>query len=88
MELTDQSPSGENHASVPTGEEHLRIINRQLQEQADQLRALNQELVDREARLRLSVETGRVGIWLWDATGSVHTLDWSQALAQQAMLEQ
>jgi PAS domain S-box-containing protein len=82
MEISDQSPSGENNPSAPTGEEELRIINRQLQEQTDQLRALNQELVDREARLRLSVETGRVGIWVWDATGSVHTLDWSRRLKE------
>ena len=82
MEISDQSPSGENNPSAPTGEEELRIINRQLQEQTDQLRALNQELVDREARLRLSVETGRVGIWAWDATGSVHTLDWSRRLRE------
>jgi hypothetical protein len=61
MEISGQSPSGENSPSAPRGEEELRIVNSQLQEQADQLRALNQELVDREARLRLSVETGRVG---------------------------
>jgi hypothetical protein len=82
MEISDLSPSGENNPSAPTVEEELRIINRRLQEQADQLRALNQELVDREARLRLSVETGRVGIWLWDASGSVHTLDWSRWLKE------
>jgi PAS domain S-box-containing protein len=82
MEISDQSPSGENNPSAPTGEDELRIINRQLQEQTDQLRALNQELMDREARLRLSVETGRVGIWAWDATGSVHTLDWSRRLRE------
>src|ERR1700733_9194449 len=82
MEISDQSPSGENTPSAPTGEEDLRIVNRQLKEQADQLRALNQELVDREARLRLSVETGRVGIWVWDETGSVHTLDWSRRLKE------
>jgi PAS domain S-box-containing protein len=82
MEISDQSPSVENNPSAPTGEEELRTVNRQLQEQADQLLALNQELVDREARLRLSVETGRVGIWVWDATGSVHTLDWSRRLKE------
>ena len=61
VEISGQSSAGENSPSAPRGEEELRIVNRQLQEQADQLRALNQELVDREARLRLSVETGRVG---------------------------
>ena len=38
--------------------------------------------MDREARLRLSIETGRVGVWVWDATGSVHTLDWSRRLKE------
>lgn len=82
MEISDQSTSGENNPSFSTREEELRGINRQLQEQTDQLRALNQELVDREARLRLSVETGRVGIWAWDATGSIHILDWSRRLKE------
>ncbi len=63
MTTTDDS-SPAVQGSTPTGEEELRIINRQLQEQTDQLRALNRQLVDREARLRLSVETGRVGIWV------------------------
>jgi hypothetical protein len=75
MEISDQARAGENNPCRPTGDEELRILNKQLREQADQLRALNQDLVDREARLRLSIETGRVGIWVWDATGSVHTLD-------------
>jgi PAS domain S-box-containing protein len=82
MEFSDQALAGENNPSHPTGEEELRILNKQLREQADELRSLNQDLVNREARLRLSIETGRVGIWVWDATGSVHTLDWSQRLKE------
>jgi PAS domain S-box-containing protein len=82
MEISDQALPGENNPFHPTGEEELRILNKQLREQADQLRALNQDLVDREARLRLSIETGRVGVWVWDATGSVHTLDWSRRLKE------
>src|SRR5258706_3167623 len=82
MEISAQAPAGENNPSHSTGEEELRILNKQLREQADQLRALNEELVDREARLRLSIETGRVGVWVWDATGSVHTLDWSRRLKE------
>jgi PAS domain-containing protein len=72
----------ENNPSHQAGEEELRILNKQLREQADQLRALNQDLVDREARLRLSIETGRIGIWVWDATGSVHVPDWSRRLKE------
>ena len=82
MEISAQAPAGENNPSHSTGEEELRILNKQLREQADELRALNEDLVDREARLRLSIETGRVGIWVWDATGSVHTLDWSRRLKE------
>ena len=82
MEFSDQALAAENNPSHPMGEEELHILNRQLREQADELRALNQDLVNREARLRLSIETGRVGIWVWDATGSVHTLDWSQRLKE------
>ena len=82
MEFSDQALAGENNPSHPTGEEELRVLNKQLREQADELRSLNQDLLNREARLRLSIETGRVGIWVWDATGSVHTLDWSQRLKE------
>ena len=56
MEFSDQALAGENNPSHPTGEEELRILNKQLREQADELRSLNQDLVDREARLRLSIE--------------------------------
>ena len=66
MEFSDQAVAAENNPSHPTGEEELHILNKQLREQADELRALNQDLVNREARLRLSIETGRVGIWVWD----------------------
>jgi PAS domain S-box-containing protein len=82
MKTSEQAPARENNPSPPTGEGELRILNKQLQEQADQLRALNQELLDREQRLRLSIETGRVGVWVWDATGSIHTLDWSRRLKE------
>jgi PAS domain S-box-containing protein len=82
METRNQASAGESSSSLPTGEEELRILNQQLQQQADQLRSLNRELVDREQRLRLSIEVGRVGVWVWDTTGSVHTLDWSQRLKE------
>jgi PAS domain S-box-containing protein len=82
MELRDPELSKESHSSPLSGEEDLRLLNARLQEQANQLRALNQELVDREQRLRLSIEVGRVGVWVWDTSGSVHTLEWSQRLKQ------
>jgi PAS domain S-box-containing protein len=82
METSDLTSTGKSEPSSLRGEEPLRILNQQLQEQASQLRALNQELVDREARLRLSIEVGRVGVWVWDTSGSVHTLDWSRRLKE------
>ena len=83
MEFSDQALAGENNPSHPTGEDELRILNKQLREQADELRSLNQDLVDREARLRLSIETGKGGhLDVWHATGSVHTLDWSRRLKE------
>lgn len=82
METSDQASARESASPHPTGEEELRILNKLLQEQTDQLRALNQESVDREARLRLSIEVGQVGVWVWDTSGSVHTLDWSRRLKE------
>jgi PAS domain S-box-containing protein len=82
MNVTNQFSAEKTSSSHPTGDDELRVLNAQLLEQADQLRALNQDLVDREARLRLSIETGRVGVWVWDATGSVHTLEWSRRLRE------
>lgn len=82
MEIRDPASAGESSFSPATGAEELRVLNQQLREQADQLRALNQELIDREQRLRLSIEVGRVGVWVWDTTGSIHTLDWSRRLKE------
>jgi PAS domain S-box-containing protein len=81
MAISDEAfPIGES--SSPPGEDEARLLNAQLLEQANQLRKINQELVDREELLRLSVETGKVGVWLWDASGSIHTLDWSRRLKE------
>ena len=52
MEFSDQALTGENNQSHPAGEEELRILNKQIREETDELRSLNQDLVDREARLR------------------------------------
>ena len=68
METNDPASTGKPRPSSVTGEKELRILNKQLQAQADQLRALNQELVDREQRLRLSINVGRVGVWVWDTS--------------------
>jgi PAS domain S-box-containing protein len=82
MELRDPELSKESHSSPLSGEEDLRLLNVRLQEQTNRLHALNQELVDREQRLQLSIEVGQVGVWVWDTSGSVHILEWSQRLKQ------
>lgn len=80
MNAPDDLPVEAGDALASSGAKKLQALNVQLREQADRLRELNRELVDREQRLRLAIETGRVGVWVWDATGSVHTLDWSWRL--------
>ena len=80
METGDPAFS-KDEPSAQKAEDH-EALNAQLREEIDELRKINQESVSREELLRLSVETGRVGVWLWDAAGSVHTLDWSRRLKE------
>jgi PAS domain-containing protein len=40
-----------------------------LSEQALHLREVNQTLQDSEQRLRLAIETGKIGLWIWNSTG-------------------
>src|ERR1700678_2187108 len=75
-------PSTEKNRGDAMGDEELRALNTKLREQADSLLRVNRELADREQLLRLSVDVGRVGVWVWDTTGSVHTLGWSTRLKQ------
>ncbi len=53
-----------------------------LQEQTAQLRRLNQELRDGEQRLRLAIETGRIGLWVWNSTDVANAGDWSPRLKE------
>lgn len=47
-------------------EEELRRLNVELSQQAAHLRQVNQTLLDSEQRLRLAIETGRIGLWVWN----------------------
>jgi PAS domain S-box-containing protein len=49
-------------------EEELRRLNVELSEQTAHLRKVNQSLLDSEQRLRLAIETGRIGLWVWNST--------------------
>jgi septal ring factor EnvC (AmiA/AmiB activator) len=44
-------------------ERDLQAFNRRLRDQAQELQKLNRELTDNEQRLRLAIETGRIGLW-------------------------
>ena len=57
-------------------------LNKRLSAQAAQLARLNQELVDGEQRLRLAMETGRIGLWVWNSTDVANSGDWSPRLKE------
>ena len=63
-------------------EEELRRLNVELSQQADHLRQVNQTLLDSEQRLRLAIETGRIGLWVWNSTDLTNVGDWSNRLKE------
>ena len=46
------------------------------------MRKLNRELADHEERLRLAIETGRIGLWVWNSTDTANSGDWSPRLKE------
>lgn len=62
--------------------DELRRLNAELERQAAHLREVNQTLIDREQRLRLAIETGRIGLWVWNSTDVNNSGDWSQRLKE------
>jgi PAS domain S-box-containing protein len=63
-------------------EEELRRLNAELSQQAAHLREVNQTLFDSEQRLRLAIETGRIGLWVWNSTDVTNSGDWSERLKE------
>ena len=63
-------------------EEELRRLNAELSQQATHLRQVNQSLLDSEQRLRLAIETGRIGLWVWNSTDVTNSGDWSTRLKE------
>jgi len=63
-------------------EEELRRLNVELSQQAAHLRQVNQSLLDSEQRLRLAIETGRIGLWVWNSTDVTNSGDWSNRLKE------
>lgn len=58
-------------------EETLGQVNAELEQRTTHLKQLNQTLLDSEQRLRLAIETGRIGLFVWDSTQGTNPGDWS-----------
>jgi PAS domain S-box-containing protein len=82
MAINEHNSSGENERDSQFSQADLPRIIFELKNQVERLGAANRELTDKEELLRLSVETGRVGVWVWDTVGSVHSLGWSDRLKE------
>lgn len=54
----------------------------QLQQQLAQLRQHNQSLIEAEERLRLAMELGGLGLWIWQATPDSNPGHWSDRLKE------
>jgi PAS domain S-box-containing protein len=79
MASNGDQPDGEMSVA---NERDLQAFNRRLRDQAQELRNLNRELTDNEQRLRLAIETGRIGLWVWNSTDVANSGDWSPRLKE------
>jgi|GEM_PF-1231113 len=66
----------------PLSGRDLIDLNQRLSAQAAELTKLNQDLLDGEQRLRLALETGRIGFWVWNSTDVGNSGDWSPRLKE------
>lgn len=55
----------------------LSRMNAELEQRTAHLKQVNQILLDSERRLRLAIETGRIGLFVWDSTQVTNPGDWS-----------
>lgn len=76
------APTPADAAGRQHDQEELRRLNVELERRADDLKRLNQTLIDSEQRLRLALETGRIGLWVWNSTDVSNSGDWSQRLKE------
>lgn len=84
-DITDQKNLEEQVRRIAErqrAQEHLQRLNAELEQQSVHLQELNQTLLDREQRLRLAIETGRIGLWIWNSTDTNNSGDWSQRLKE------
>ena len=63
-------------------EAELLRLNAELSQQAAHLREINQSLVESEQRLRLAMETGQIGVWVWNSTDVKNVGGWSNRLKE------
>ncbi len=63
-------------------EEKLKSLNVELAQQAAELKVVNQTLLVSEQRLRIAIETGRIGLFVWDSTQLTNPGDWSNQLKE------
>ena len=63
-------------------EEKLNRLNVELAQQAAELKVVNQTLLVSEQRLRIAIETGRIGLFVWDSTQLTNPGDWSNQLKE------
>ncbi|MDI1428662.1 PAS domain-containing protein [Polyangium sorediatum] len=83
--LTPSAPSpspSERTSERETAAEELQRLNAELRQQAAHLREVNQTLLESEQRLRLAIETGRIGLWVWNSTDLNNVGDWSQRMKE------
>jgi PAS domain S-box-containing protein len=77
-----EGPGSADAAGRQRDQDELRRLNAELERRADDLKWLNQTLIDSEQRLRLALETGRIGLWVWNSTDVNNSGDWSQRLKE------
>jgi PAS domain S-box-containing protein len=85
MQSKPSTPENQESPEVspsPGASEELRRLNAELSQQALHLREVNQTLLDSEQRLRLAIETGRIGLWVWNSTDLSGSGDWSQRMKE------
>ena len=58
------------------------VADGNLREEVERLSAENQRLLENEQRLRLAIEMGRIGLWIWDSTDTANPGDWSDRLKE------
>jgi PAS domain S-box-containing protein len=76
------APAAAAAAELQRDQDELRRLNGELARRAADLQRLNQTLIESEQRLRLALEVGRIGLWVWNSTDTNNSGDWSERLKE------